>query len=164
MLQPLPGRQPPLQFGIIDDDPVAANCMSARLKLKYPDIAISIYSEPVVTPTLDVYFVDNNFNGQYMATKLLQEIRELNPNALVIAMSSSLNNETLQKLMNGGCNAVYDKNRPHESKAVFDVINNYLNVLNQVRGEAKRSPFGGAVQSLRELLKEWNARLSKAGV
>ena len=43
--------------------PVAANCMSARLKL---DIAISIYSEPVVTPMLDVYFVDNN--GHYMAT------------------------------------------------------------------------------------------------
>lgn len=153
-----------IRIGIIDDDPVVALYMRRRLSMKFPESTVTTYSEPIVTPTLDIYFVDNDFNGQLMATALLSEIRKLNPNALVVAMSSTLDNETLQKLMNGGCNAVYDKNHPHDGEAVFEVVANYVQVLTQVRKGQTRNPFGRAVTSLSELLKQWNQRLSKAGL
>jgi DNA-binding NarL/FixJ family response regulator len=149
------------RIGIIDDDPIAAGCMRARLLQKFSPCSVTVYDEPVVTPTLDVYFVDNDFNGQRMATQLLREIRELNPNALVVAMSSTLEQPTLLALMNGGCNAVYDKNQPHDCDAVFEVIENYLSVLQRLRAGHTRNPFSGVVLSLRELLHEWNSRLSK---
>lgn len=151
-------------IGIIDDDPIAALSMRHRLNLKFPECTVNTYLEPIVTPMLDIYFVDNDFNGQAMATALLREIRELNPNALVVVMSSTLDNETLQKLMNGGCNAVYDKARPHDGEAVFDVIANYMQVLTQIRKSQTRNPFGRAITSLSELLKQWNQRLSNAGL
>lgn len=153
-----------IKIGIIDDDPIAASFMAARLKLKFPESTVSSYAEPVVTPMLDVYFVDNDFNGQRMATTLLREIREVNPHALVVAMSSTLENETLQELMNGGCNAVYDKKRPQDGEAMFEVVGNYLQVLKQIRSNQTRRPFSGAVLSLHQLLQEWNQRLSKAGL
>lgn len=153
-----------IKIGIIDDDPIAASFMAARLNLKFPESTVNSYSEPIVPPMLDVYFVDNEFNGQRMATKLLREIREMNPHALVVAMSSTLENETLQELINGGCNAVYDKNRPQDSQAIFEVIANYIQVLKQIRSSPTRRPFSGVVLSLRQLLQEWNQRLSKAGL
>ncbi len=149
------------RIGIIDDDPIAAGCMRARLQQSFPRTSVTIYNQPVVTPTLDIYFVDNDFDGKCMATTLLHEIRELNPNALVVAMSATLEQPTLLELMNGGCNAVYDKNHPHDCGAVFEVIENYLSVLERLRASHTRNPFGGVVLSLRELLHEWNIRLSK---
>ena len=156
-----PSSQP--NIGIIDDDPIAATVMRARLKIQFPNCQIRIYDQPVVDPQLDVYFVDNDFNGSALATELLGEIRALNPNALVIAMSATLGNETLQKLMNGGCNAVYDKNQPSNGEPVFEVIGNYLEVLNRLKNSPTRSPFSGVVTSLRDLLHEWNQRLRHAG-
>ncbi|MFT5825809.1 MAG: DNA-binding NarL/FixJ family response regulator, partial [Yoonia sp.] len=149
------------RIGIIDDDPIAAGSMRARLLQKFSQCSVTVYDQPIVTPMLDVYCVDNDFNGQPMATTLLREIREQNPNALVVAMSSTLEQPTLLALMNGGCNAVYDKNKPHDCDAAFEVIANYLAVLQRLREGHTRTPFSGAVLSLRELLHEWNNRLSK---
>jgi DNA-binding NarL/FixJ family response regulator len=166
----LPPKKPPAQvspkdhtarIGIIDDDPIAAGCMRTRLLQKFSQCSVTVYDEPIVTPMLDIYFVDNDFNGQRMATQLLREIRELNPNALVVAMSSTLEQSTLLALMNGGCNAVYDKNKPHECDAMFEVIENYLSVLQQLRVGHTRNPFRSVVLSLRELVHEWNNRLNK---
>ena len=152
------------RIGIIDDDPIAATVMRARLRIQFPECTITIYDKPVVEPQLDVYFVDNDFNGSRLATQLLKEIRSLNPNALVVAMSSTLENDTLQELMNGGCNAVYDKNQPGNGEPVFQVIGNYLDVLNRLRTSQTRTPFSGVVVSLRDLLYEWNQRLRRAGL
>lgn len=152
------------QIGIIDDDPIAANFMRARLKNNFPTTSIAVSTDPVIPPMLDVYFVDNDFGGQALATALLQEIRELYPNSLVVVMSSTLEKEMLQNLMNGGCNAVYDKNRPDQSESVFEVVRNYLQVLEQVRASHMQNSFAAAFIALRELLHEWNQRLSKVGL
>ncbi len=151
-------------IGIIDDDPIAATVMRARLAIQFPQCAIEIYDQPIVTPMLNVYFIDNDFNGHRLATKLLKEIRQTNPNALVVAMSSTLENDTLKALINGGCNAVYDKNQPSNCDPVFEVIGNYINVLEQLEVMQQRNRFSSIAQSLRGLLQEWNTRLGKAGL
>lgn len=151
------------QIGIIDDDPIAATVMRARLRIQFPECSITIYDKPVVEPHLDVYFVDNDFDGSALATELLSEIRKLNPNALVVAMSATLESDTLKALINGGCNAVYDKNQPRNGEPVFEVIGNYFDVLDRLRTAQTHSPFGRVVISLRDLLHEWNQRLRHAG-
>lgn len=153
-----------VNIGIIDDDPIAALYMHRRLTMNFPESNVSTYLEPDIKQELDIYFVDNDFNGHPMAATLLQEIRKLNPNALVVAMSSTLDNQTLQKLMNGGCNAVYDKTRPHEGEAVFEVVSNYMRVMEQTRKGQTCNRFSRAASSLCELLRQWNQRLSSAGL
>lgn len=157
----LPNEYTP-KIGIIDDDPIASICMSARLQTKFPKCTIDVYREPEVVPMLDAYFVDNDFNGQEMAINLLKGIRQQNPNALVIVMSSKLCNKTLKELMNGGCNAVYDKKNPQESEIVFEVLENYLQVVTSLKQSDPKKPLGGILVSIKELLHEWNARLNKA--
>ncbi|MGB0258145.1 MAG: hypothetical protein ACPGES_05810 [Coraliomargarita sp.] len=151
------------RVGIIDDDPIAATVMRARLRILFPECSITIYDKPVVEPHLDVYFVDNDFGGNALATELLREIRKLNPDALVVAMSATLRSHTLKDLMNGGCNAVYDKNQSNTGDPVFEVMANYLKALSQTRSTHTRTPFTETVLSVRDLLHKWNQRLRRAG-
>lgn len=148
------------EIGIIDDDPVVSTFMQALLRRQFPECNVQVIHEPKAPPLLDVYFVDNDFEGRPMATILLTEIRKTNPNAMVVAMSACLEERTLRELMNGGCNAVYDKNHPEDSDTVFEVVRNYLHTLEQVG--IKRSPrlaITKTVSSIRDLLSEWNQRL-----
>ena len=38
------------RIGIIDDDPIAATVMRARLRIQFPECTITIYDKPVVEP------------------------------------------------------------------------------------------------------------------
>ncbi|MFQ3224704.1 MAG: DNA-binding NarL/FixJ family response regulator [Lentimonas sp.] len=138
-------------IGIIDSDRFAATVMRARLRMRFPGSDITIYKAPVLDRRLDVYFVDYDFHGSPRATQLLAQIRKMNPNALVVAMSSTLDNDTLKNVMDGGCDAFYDKNKPVNSEPVFEVIGNYLNVLNRPRSRQIRSPFTGTLNSFRKV-------------
>ena len=148
------------KIGIIDDDSIVTAIMGARLRSHFPKCSVEIINEPKVPPMLDIYFVDNDFGGEFLATQILTDIRRLNPEALVVAISGSLKERTLRDLMNGGCNAVYDKNHPEDLAAIFQILQNYLGALaanHDARGS--RSPFADTVESIRALLSEWNQRL-----
>jgi DNA-binding NarL/FixJ family response regulator len=149
------------RFYIIDDDPVVSKVMEARLLAQFPHSEITSTTDPVVTPDYHVYFVDNDFGGTKLATLLLRQIRELNPNALVIAMSSSLDQPALESLMNGGCNAIYNKNCPEQADEVFEVIENYTNIIRNKQSLNNRTPLRGIIHSLQALIQQWNQRLDK---
>ena len=149
------------RFFIIDDDPVIGNVMRARLTAHFPDCEITHTTEPVVAPNYHVYLVDNDFAGERLATHLLRQIRELNPNALVIAMSSSLDQKALEQLMNGGCNAIYNKASQSQAKEIFEVIENYLAIIKNRHLLDTEKPLRGVIQSLQGLIKQWNQRLTK---
>jgi DNA-binding NarL/FixJ family response regulator len=146
---------------IIDDDPVVTAVMKARLSNQFPACKIQTSKDPVVLPDCEIYLIDNDFNGQSLAIHLLRQIRKLNPNALVVAMSSTLNMVELERLMNGGCNAVYNKCQPQASKEVFEVISNYLNALKKQQQSNGKNRVIDVVHSLQELLAQWNKRLSQ---
>ena len=147
-----------LHISIIDDDPIASAVMKTRLTNQFPNSEIKTSKEPIVMPDCDVYFVDNDFGGKSLANVLLRQIRELNPNALVVAMSSTLDQDELEALINGGCNAIYNKNRAAQSKEVFEVVENYMNALK--KQASNRKPIRGIIHSIHDLIEQWNRRLS----
>ena len=149
------------KFYIIDDDPIVSKVMKKRILAKFPDSEVITTTEPVVAPDKHIYLVDNDFSGDRMAVHLLRQIRELNPNALVIAMSSSLDQKALEELMNGGCNAVYNKSNQAQADEIFAVIDNYVNIISNQHTLVNARPLAGILQSLQNLIQQWNKRLSK---
>jgi DNA-binding NarL/FixJ family response regulator len=146
---------------IVDDDPIVTAVIQQHLRKHYVEAEVCFTNEPVIRPGFDIYFLDNDFGGAAMANRLLRQIRELSPQALVVALSNTLDLPVLQDLMNGGCNVVYDKRYPAESKEAREVINNYLKILEDRYNSSSRASLVNLVGSLKQLLGAWNSRLAK---
>ena len=147
------------KIGIIDDDPIISATVSAVLRSHFADLEIETFEEPVIFPALDIYFIDNQFNGECYIENLLKEIREINPNALVIAMSATLNLELLERLMNNGCNATWNK-KWEKREEILDIIQEYMNTLKRER-DVQSKGVNGSFHALRDLLSQWNKRLHR---
>jgi DNA-binding NarL/FixJ family response regulator len=150
------------RMAIIDDDPIVAKVMRIHLLNSFPDAIVDIFSDPMVEPNYDIYFLDNDFNGQLLGLRLLKEIRKLTPHALVVALSNTLDLETVTRLTNAGCNAVYNKRNPDKSDDARDVIRNYMAVLGQMRAREAGFSMSDVIHSMKRLLGEWNQRLAKS--
>ena len=147
---------------ILDDDPIASAVIRKQLQLSFPEAVVDIQHDPQVLPGYDVYLVDNDFNGKYLAGHLVKEARSLSPSALIVSLSSTLDLSTLYEMVNDGCNAVFDKGNPHESWQAKQVIRNYLTVLSDAYLSRKKFSVVQLLFSLKRLLKEWNTRLAGA--
>ncbi len=146
---------------ILDDDPIVTTVIREHIQTCYPIAEVRAYNEPVIKGGYDVYFVDNDFNGKRLASILVSQIREISPNALVVALSSTLDLDELRRLVNQGCNVVYNKRFPQKSQDAREVIDNYIKVLRENQGFQKRGRFIDLLGSLRSLLDQWNVRLNK---
>jgi hypothetical protein len=126
---------------IIDDDPIVSMYMRARLNVKFgEDLIIETQNEPMIVPGLDIYIVDNQFGRDLLGTTLVTEIRKTAPDALIIAMSSTLDHNILTELMNRGCNGAYDKKHPLDNDMVFTLIANHIDrKKNRMEERPKRS-------------------------
>ena len=145
------------KVGIIDDDPLICDVVSSVLRSNFEDIEVYIYNEPVVSPTLDIYIIDNQFDGECYIKGLLKEIRSCNPNALVVAMSATLDFDVLRELMNSGCNAAWNKNWD-QSEEILNIIKTYIHTLERAKTKQSKG-MKGAFDSLTDLLTQWNERL-----
>ena len=94
-------------FMIVDDDTIVTTVIQAHLQKHFPHATIKAVNAPIIEPGHDVYFIDNDFGGLHLATSLIMQIREIEPQALVLALSTTLSLHSLRKLVNQGCNAVY---------------------------------------------------------
>jgi DNA-binding NarL/FixJ family response regulator len=90
---------------------------------------------------------------------LLRKIRQVSPNALVVALSNTLDLETMEQLMNGGCNAVYNKRFPERSADARAVIRNYLEIVSGLKAGRAPGKITDVARSLRQLVSEMNKRL-----
>ncbi len=111
---------------IIDDDTKICSILSSVLKSKFTNIKINIYNEPTVgEKTSDIYFVDNFFGGEEKLNFLLGEIKGINPDALVIAMSGNLDEETVRGLNGSGCDIVWGKMWV-DNENILSIISKYM--------------------------------------
>jgi hypothetical protein len=146
------------RVAIIDDDPVIGGIMTVALNGRFPELDTYLYTNPDIIPKMDIYFIDNEFNGKYMASRLLLDIREVNPNALIIAMSATLELKTVEYLMNHGCNGVWDKNHiGSQSDDVYTIIENYINIMNKVKAKKDKQC---SLKSIQNALSKWNKKLA----
>ena len=140
---------------LIDDDPSALALLRHVLETRCPTLRIECRTAPDPGGSFDVIFVDNEMDGQYVAAGLASALRRRNPNALVLAYSATLEEATLKGLINAGCSGAFDKSVPDDLTKALDVVDAYLLKLSEPRGRG----FLGAIQSIKDLLREWNTRL-----
>ena len=144
---------------LMDDDIWFTRAFQARFKAAFPDIELTTTTEPKVEPGYAVYFVDNDFNGKAHAGDLARQIRALDLDALIIAISGSLDAATLKTLINLGCNGAFDKSSPTSLQEVFAVVQKYFEARSAIEQEkTKRRGFVSTISSIASLLTEWNRR------
>lgn len=145
---------------VIDDDSIVTGVMRHHLKSNFPEAIIDISNAPVIRPGYDIYFLDNDFGGMALAKRLLQQVREVSPHALVVALSNTLDLDVMRDLVNAGCNIVYDKRYPGEATEARQVIRNYLTILEDKYNRLNRPKLVDLANSIKRLLGEWNTRLN----
>lgn len=144
---------------LMDDDIWFCRAFKARFQAAFPNVHIDTTTEPKVEPGYAVYFVDNDFGGQNLAGELSRQIRALDLDALIIAISANLDARTLQTLINLGCNGAFDKSSPGNLQEVFAVVDKYFEARANVEQEKKkRRGLASTISSIASLLTEWNRR------
>ena len=146
---------------IVDDDPIIRKIMERHMQLSFPEARVETTADPVPIPGYDIYLLDNDFDGRKLAADLVAGIRTIEPHALIVAMSRTLDLPGMQDLVNLGCNAVYDKGDPGRSAEARMVMANYIAVLQERQRSQKGNSFKGLLRSINDLLRQWNARLTQ---
>jgi DNA-binding NarL/FixJ family response regulator len=144
---------------LMDDDVWFTRAFQARFQAAFPSVDLVTTTEPKVQPGFAVYFVDNDFNGKAQAGELARQIRALDLDALIIAISGSLDAATLKTLINLGCNGAFDKSSPNSLQEVFAVVQKFFEARATLEQEkTKRRGFASTISSIASLLTEWNRR------
>ncbi|MEM1070513.1 MAG: hypothetical protein AAGG48_21195 [Planctomycetota bacterium] len=145
---------------IVDDDLDASEYLRYRLSKELDWMDVDVRQEPDVSGEYGIYFVDNDFHGRRIGTRLVRQIRSSQPESLIFAFSASLDAKTLKQLINAGCDGVCEKQDPGELTQFLSVVRNRLR---RQRTSTSRMTYEsglcGTIRSITELLREWNRRL-----
>lgn len=151
------GRRKPRAL-LVDDDEHALAHLELLLSTRFPQLDIHARTQPDVSGGYEFYFIDNDFDGQHLASELAAHIREAQPESMIFAFSGVLDIDTLKALINVGCDGVCDKSDPKSWKAILDLIEERLQQMIK-RHAGDGLAFGGirgSAQSIQRLLKHWN--------
>lgn len=145
---------------IVDDDPDSAEFLRFKLNKAFPNLDISVRNYPDTSGEYDLFFIDNDFDGACLAAELARTIVSATPQALIVAFSACLDTNVLKALLNLGCDWACDKSDPREIDIMMEVVGEHLRALAQ-NAETPSQPLGfmGTIQSITDLLRQWNKRL-----
>lgn len=128
-----------------------------------PEVDCEARLQPEVDGDFDIYFIDNEFEGQRIAAQLADQIRSQKPSAVIIAYSATLDRQTLKRLMKAGCTKACDKSAPSELDATLDVLRRHVDEMKAIQATRRpRGPLGSIIHGLRTLtglFESWNTRL-----
>lgn len=145
---------------LIDDDIWSLRLLKGMLQQCFPDLRVEARTVADTSGDFDIYFLDNLIGGVEIAADLAAEIRERRPDALIIAFSARLDQNTLKALLIAGCNGACDKTLHDDLPMTMQVTQHYIEGL-----LAAPARGGGGLRSvlrsIRGLLHEWNTRLER---
>lgn len=144
---------------VVDDDDLSARMVAARLAREFPAMVVDTTCDPGALGAYDVYLIDNEFDGEARGTSLARTIRREHPEALVVALSGTLDAPTLKALVNAGCHGACDKGDDQDFATLLDLIRSFLTRV--AVGRAPGRGFLGVLRSMTELLRQWNERLDQ---
>jgi DNA-binding NtrC family response regulator len=145
------------QVAIIDDDRMVCDLVKAVLKANFENINVTVFNKPVIVSDVDIYFIDNQFSDGCFIIDLLNDVREVNPHALVIAMSGTLEIDVVEKLMKNGCDAIWNKNWNKGREDVLNIIKEYMlaDEMNKLRSTIEiKNIFHNMSDKLYKILKK----------
>jgi DNA-binding NarL/FixJ family response regulator len=147
-----------IRIQLIDDDRWILEMFESVLDASIPGIQIMKSLTPEVIDGCDAYIVDNEMDGLDIGMRLVQRINDRNPDALVLAFSGTVSRLSLKALINAGCRGVGDKTRPEDLGTMSEIVKRFSD-----QRTAERSDRGirGTVDSIRQLVREWNRRMGQ---
>ncbi len=149
-----------LQALLLDDDEFALEFLEVFLTERYPELGIETRKKPDPTGDFDLYFLDDDFEGVCLAGKLARRIRAQRPDAVIIAFSACLDEQTLKELLAAGCNGVCDKRVSEDLPEMVSALDRCLGELEKQRRKPPTDLTGRyLLKTFRELFREWNRRL-----
>jgi hypothetical protein len=143
-----------LRVAILDDNAVLAQLQELLILRRFPNARVTVSNEPKVLPGYDVYLIDNRFGQRELALDLCAQTRGVAPEALIIVWSAHVTKELLKELSRVGINAVAEKGNQADLEAALAVMQSFAD-----RGR-KTGSFGATIRSIRDLLAQWNTRLT----
>lgn len=158
-MSPLPASR--IRALLIDDDVWSLRLMRGMLRECFPMLHLDTRSVPSAEAGYHIYLIDNDFSGTLRGSTLAHEIRQVAPDALVIAFSGNLDRLTLLNLLNAGCDGVCDKANIADLPRVMEIIQRYIETLVSSQNGRKKVSAREAISAICSLLREWNTRLDK---
>lgn len=144
---------------IMDDDPHYSGMLALKLRMQFPELAVSSYNKTNVPSGYDIYILDNDFLGERCGATLAETVRKVAPESLVLVLSGTLEFSLLKRLVNCHAAGVFDKGRDTDLEQMTALIEHYLlktSTKNQVSSDASSSSLLGNITAL---ISEWNKRL-----
>lgn len=144
---------------ILDDDENASALLEYRLSEKFSNLEISVSDSPTPLPGFDIYFVDNDFDGESHLVEVVEQLRRQNPDSLCIAFSGCLHHDTLKRLVNAGCDHVCEKGQQQELVRTLDIVDDFVRNRPFARSD---SGFLSTIRAVTDLFREWNRRMENS--
>ena len=148
-----------IQALILDDDENASALLEFHLSERFPEIKISTSSSPTPLPGYDIYFVDNDFNGEAHIIEVVSQLRRQNPESLCVAFSACLERGTLKQLVNAGCDHVCEKGFQRDLDRTLDLVEDFIRKQSSSRKEVG---VMSTIHSIADLFREWNRRMENS--
>jgi len=146
---------------ILEDDPVFLKLLTLRIKKRFPDLSVQGQQKPIAIGAFDIYILDNDFQGHPLAADLAEHIKSRQPDSLVLALSATLCNLTLKRLINCGCDGAFDKTIPTDIDLLISSVSNHLKRTNfsSVRNRPAQTRVIDTARAISGLIQDWNRRL-----
>ena len=147
---------------LLDDDVWSLRLVKGLLQECFPEMKVHTRDQPDPEGDFDIYFVDNDFNGDRVLPELARELRRKQPDALIIAFSATLDTRTLKELINAGCDGACDKSVYGDLAESMEIVRAFVEqTLAGGRRREGQKTSSGAIGTVRDLLREWNRRLDR---
>lgn len=149
------------RIAIIDDDAFVITHLSKHLGERMPEAEVVGISNPIAPLGFNVYIVDREFGEDSCGQELVQRIKKVSPNSLVIAYSAFLDRDFLRDLVLQDCEGAFDKGSLEELEKMATLIQEFAETGRSPKNAS--GPRDGTIRSILNLLREWNTRLSRNG-
>jgi DNA-binding NarL/FixJ family response regulator len=149
------------KIAIIDDDPFVMEHLTQSFTKRLSNIEVVGVADPVAPVGYHVYIIDRDFGGNNCGEDLVQRVKRIAPDSLVIAYSSFLDRNFLRSLILEHCEGAFDKGSLAELEKMIELIEGFLEEARSSKTYSSSSK--NTVRSIFELIREWNTRLAQNG-
>ena len=149
------------RIAIIDDDPFVTKHLTQHFSDRLPQTEVVGIGNPIAPVGFDVYIVDREFGDDSCGQELVQRVKKVAPNSLIIAYSAFLDRAFLRDLVLEDCEGAFDKGSLEELEKMTLLIEDFL-ATGSVSAKARKSNQG-TIHLILNLVREWNTRLSRSG-
>ena len=146
---------------IIDDDHWCGEAIVAHMMNVAATATYDIKSIPVPDDGYDIYIVDNEFEDGDHGVRMVQRIRERNPDATIIMCTATKDRIDPEIAMIAGCIAMIAKASAQGRDEMIEIVERHI----RSRARASSGPsFLAALNDIKIILAAWNARMRQEEV